>query len=93
MICVKNCAGLLACTGTDCDGGHFTVEIHYGAELELHQVSRSDSGVYLCMASNGVPPTVSKRVRLYVDCECNIARLFAQLLSSIDATDQDTKCS
>ena len=45
------------------------VSIHYGSELELPHVSRFDSGVYLCIASNGVQPSVSKVVRLYVDCE------------------------
>ena len=44
-----------------------SVTNHYGPELELRQISRHDSGVYLCIASNGVPPSVSKRVRLYVD--------------------------
>ena len=34
-------------------------------------MSRHDSGVYFCLASNGVPPTVSKKVRLYVDCKTN----------------------
>ena len=46
-----------------------SVLVHHGSELELPQVSRYDSGIYYCIASNGVPPTVSKRVRLYVDCE------------------------
>ena len=45
------------------------MKTHYGADLELSHVSRFDSGVYLCLANNGVPPTVSKRVRLYVDCK------------------------
>lgn len=35
--------------------------------MSLPHVSRHDSGVYFCLASNGVPPTVSKKVRLYVD--------------------------
>jgi len=26
-------------------------------------------GAYLCIASNGIPPTVSKRVMLIVHCE------------------------
>ena len=43
--------------------------VHYGSELSLPHVSRHDSGVYFCLASNGVPPTVSKKVRLYVDCK------------------------
>ena len=47
----------------------FSVSVHYGTELSLPHVSRHDSGVYFCLASNGVPPTVSKKVRLYVDCK------------------------
>ena len=27
-------------------------------------------GAYLCIASNDVPPTVSKRISLNVNCEC-----------------------
>ena len=45
------------------------VMVHYGTELALPHVSRHDSGVYFCLATNGVPPTVSKKVRLYVDCK------------------------
>ena len=45
------------------------VVVHYGTSLSLPHVSRHDSGVYFCLASNGVPPTVSKKVRLYVDCK------------------------
>ena len=37
----------------------FAVKSHFGAELELTQVSRFDSGTYLCLANNGIPPTVS----------------------------------
>ena len=47
------------------------VMVHYGTALALPHVSRHDSGVYFCLASNGVPPTVSKKVRLYVDCKAN----------------------
>ena len=46
--------------------------VHYGSELSLPHVSRHDSGVYFCLASNGVPPTVSKKVRLYVDCKITL---------------------
>jgi len=46
-----------------------TVAVHHGPELELPSVGRGDAGVYYCIASNGVPPTVSKRVRLYVECK------------------------
>lgn len=40
-----------------------------GSSLELQKISRLDMGVYLCIASNGVPPTVSKRIYVSVDCE------------------------
>ncbi|GAB0087297.1 uncharacterized protein DMENIID0001_015910 [Sergentomyia squamirostris] len=32
-----------------------------GERLALHNVQRTDMGSYLCIASNGVPPSVSKR--------------------------------
>ncbi|KAI9553893.1 hypothetical protein GHT06_019163 [Daphnia sinensis] len=38
-----------------------------GSSLELQKISRLDMGVYLCIASNGVPPTVSKRIYVSVD--------------------------
>jgi hypothetical protein len=31
-------------------------------------VNRLHMGAYLCIASNGVPPTVSKRIMLIVHC-------------------------
>ncbi|XP_076030573.1 lachesin-like isoform X2 [Oratosquilla oratoria] len=38
-----------------------------GETLTLTQVSRTHMGAYLCIASNGVPPSVSKRINLYVE--------------------------
>ncbi|EDV31848.1 uncharacterized protein Dana_GF14345 [Drosophila ananassae] len=38
-----------------------------GQNLTLWQLQRSHMGAYLCIASNGVPPTVSKRVMLVVN--------------------------
>ncbi|KAK7084799.1 hypothetical protein SK128_004136 [Halocaridina rubra] len=38
-----------------------------GPNLHLNQVSRIDMGAYLCIASNGVPPSVSKRITLDVE--------------------------
>ncbi|CAO1413430.1 unnamed protein product [Diamesa hyperborea] len=35
--------------------------------LELSKVSRGDMGGYLCIASNGIPPSVSKRIKLSID--------------------------
>ncbi|KAJ6637534.1 Lachesin [Pseudolycoriella hygida] len=39
----------------------------YGGEvLKLTKLSRSEMGSYLCIASNGVPPSVSKRILLSI---------------------------
>ncbi|XP_061927853.1 lachesin isoform X6 [Apis cerana] len=38
-----------------------------GEMLEITRISRLDMGVYLCIATNGVPPTVSKQIRVSVD--------------------------
>lgn len=40
-----------------------------GESLELTRISRLDMGAYLCIATNGVPPSVSKRIKVSVDCE------------------------
>lgn len=40
-----------------------------GETLELTKISRLEMGAYLCIASNGVPPSVSKRIKLSVDCK------------------------
>ena len=40
-----------------------------GEELIFPKISRTDSGAYLCIASNGVPPSVSKRIILDVECK------------------------
>lgn len=40
-----------------------------GEKLELTRVDRKQMGAYLCIAKNEVPPAVSKRVYLRVNCE------------------------
>ena len=40
-----------------------------GQVVSLTEVSRRDSGPYLCIANNGVPPAVSRRVILGVTCK------------------------
>nr|XP_012137465.1 PREDICTED: lachesin-like [Megachile rotundata] len=37
-----------------------------GEELNMTKISRNEMGVYLCIASNGVPPAVSKRIFINV---------------------------
>jgi hypothetical protein len=40
-----------------------------GEELIFTKISRTDSAAYLCIASNGIPPSVSKRIILDVECK------------------------
>ncbi|XP_037883736.1 igLON family member 5 [Glossina fuscipes] len=49
---------------TTAKGQVFTSE---GRNLTLWQVTRSHMGAYLCIASNGIPPTVSKRIMVLVN--------------------------
>jgi hypothetical protein len=37
--------------------------------LDLIRISRTEMGAYLCIATNGVPPSISKRIILTVECE------------------------
>lgn len=45
-----------------------------GERLSLSAVQRSDMGGYLCIASNGIPPSVSKRYDIQVNCKWPIIR-------------------
>ena len=49
------------------------VSAYDGEELKLLKISLSEMGAYLCIASNGVPPTVSKRITVDVECKLTIA--------------------
>ena len=46
--------------------------------LVFDRVGRGHIGSYMCIASNGVPPSISKRVDLRVQCE-NLS-VFSQLI-------------
>lgn len=46
-----------------------------GEMLTLSKVTRSEMGAYMCIASNGVPPSVSKRMKLQVHCEYKYNKL------------------
>lgn len=54
----------------------FSVVEWEGETLEMSKISRLDMGAYLCIASNGVPPSVSKRIKVSVDCKCKIPSLW-----------------
>ncbi|XP_033305607.1 lachesin-like [Bombus bifarius] len=43
-----------------------SVNEYHGEELKLTKISRNEMGVYLCIAINGVPPAVSKRISINV---------------------------
>ncbi|XP_060830052.1 lachesin-like [Bombus pascuorum] len=43
-----------------------SVNKYYGEELKLMKISRNEMGVYLCIAINGVPPAISKRISINV---------------------------
>ena len=47
----------------------FTVQTVEGNELDLNGLTRSDMGAYLCIASNGIPSPVSKRIMVHVHCK------------------------
>lgn len=58
--------GFSRCAG----GGSFEKhETYNGSVLQFHRVERRQMGAYLCIASNDVPPAVSKRVTLAVNCK------------------------
>ncbi|CAH0562370.1 unnamed protein product [Brassicogethes aeneus] len=39
---------------------------YVGEHLVLSKISRSEMGAYMCIASNGIPPTISKRIMVNV---------------------------
>ena len=45
------------------------VESYTGSSLPLWRVDRRQMGAFLCIAANDVPPAVSKRIILNVNCE------------------------
>lgn len=46
-----------------------SVTVYDGETLSLMKISRLEMGAYLCIASNGVPPSVSKRIIVDVECK------------------------
>ena len=50
----------------------FSVVSVEGSSLLIPSASRVHIGTYYCIASNGVPPTKSKSIRLRVQCESRL---------------------
>ena len=47
----------------------FPVKIRGGEVLRIRNITREDMGFYMCIAKNGVPPAVSKTMKISVNCE------------------------
>ena len=45
-----------------------------GPDLVIPNIDTTDMGSYLCIADNGVPPIVSKRIYVYVQCKLVLTR-------------------
>lgn len=45
------------------------MEEYHGEILHLTGVTHRSMGAYMCIAQNGVPPSISKRVVLSVNCK------------------------
>lgn len=43
-----------------------------GEKLSITAIRREQMGAYFCVASNGVPPSISKRIMVIVQCKFNI---------------------
>ncbi|KAL1394573.1 hypothetical protein pipiens_011860 [Culex pipiens pipiens] len=53
--------------GDDLFAGSKLVTAHEGSVLNIFNIQRDNAGAYHCIASNGVSPTVSKRILVTVD--------------------------
>ncbi|XP_051174667.1 lachesin-like isoform X2 [Leptopilina boulardi] len=72
-------------------GGKTRVPVAQGETLQFSKVTRSEMGAYLCIASNGVPPTVSKRMILQVHFR-PLIQVPNQLVGAPTATDATLVC-
>ncbi|XP_063241695.1 lachesin-like [Bacillus rossius redtenbacheri] len=75
------------------DGGRERQAVmqYEGETLLLSSIQRSDMGVYLCIASNGVPPTVSKRYNVQVHFH-PVIRVSNQLVAAPVGSDVLVQC-
>lgn len=68
-----------------------TVSSVEGPVLNMSDVSRQHMGAYLCIASNGVPPTVSKRIMLIVQFP-PIVKIPSQLIGAHEGQQLVLEC-
>ncbi|XP_068916714.1 lachesin-like [Tenebrio molitor] len=67
------------------------VSSYQGEVLLLVKISRSEMGAYMCIASNGVPPTVSKRIMVNVNFH-PVIQVPNQLVGAPLGTDVTLEC-
>ncbi|XP_028041374.1 lachesin-like [Bombyx mandarina] len=67
------------------------VAVYEEEVLTLNKISRSDMGAYLCIASNGVPPSVSKRIIIKVHFH-PVIQVPNQLIGAPLGTDTTLEC-
>lgn len=60
----------------------FAVASFRGEVLKLTKIARNEMGSYLCIASNSVPPSVSKRISLNIHCK---------FIDKLNKTDEEVK--
>ncbi|KAG6461292.1 lachesin [Manduca sexta] len=75
----------------DANGVKTKVDVYEAEVLTLAKISRSDMGAYLCIASNGVPPTVSKRIIIKVHFH-PVIQIPNQLVGAPLGTDVTLEC-
>ena len=69
--------------GDDILLGGKKLNILEGASLRLEKISRLNMGDYLCVASNGIPPSASNRFSIKVQCKSHhCLGLLTNMLSS-----------
>ncbi|XP_034485715.1 protein amalgam [Drosophila innubila] len=75
----------------DTQGTKSLVSSYRGEVLKLTKISRNEMGSYLCIASNGVPPSVSKRISLSIHFH-PVIQVPNQLVGAPLGTDVQIEC-
>ncbi|XP_075155999.1 dpr-interacting protein alpha [Haematobia irritans] len=75
----------------DSVGTKTLVSSYRGEVLKLAKISRNEMGSYLCIASNGVPPSVSKRISLSIHFH-PVIQVPNQLVGAPLGTDVQIEC-
>ncbi|XP_014356282.2 lachesin [Papilio machaon] len=73
------------------NGTKTKVSIYEDAVLTFNKISRSEMGAYLCIASNGIPPSVSKRIVIKVHFH-PVIQVPNQLVGAPLGTDVTLEC-